>query len=272
MTPSDDAGPTDPDRPGTPAPASPLRAPEALVARLFRWARDRARSFYGAAGLVLTLALLLSAFLSWGFVELAAEVVEGDTRALDLAALRWMEARASPVLDTVALEVTQLGSNPVLFMTVLIAATVFWVTDHRFSAVSLVSAVTGSMVLNYLLKLAFSRPRPDLLDTLEAPVSTGLSFPSGHAMTTLVTYLTLAYLLGRLLPGRRARLVATGVAAVVVLLVGASRVYLGVHFPSDVLAGWAAGFIWATLCVVLIRVADRFPDPRGRGARGASSR
>ena len=244
-----------------PGPGDEESAPVRLGTALFRWARDRARSYYGALGLTLTVALLVSGLACWAFIEIAWDVMEGETRAFDLAVLRWMEAHGTRWLDTAALEATQLGSNLVLFMTVLISATVFWITGHRFSAVALVLAVVGSMILNYALKLAFGRPRPDLLQTLEAPVSSGLSFPSGHAMTTTVTYVTLAYLLGRLLTRPHARAIAAGIAALVVLLVGVSRVYIGVHFPSDVLAGFAAGFVWATACVVVIRVAGRFPDP-----------
>ncbi|TIO49667.1 MAG: phosphatase PAP2 family protein, partial [Mesorhizobium sp.] len=99
------------------------------------------------------------------------------------------------------------------------------------------------------------RPRPDLVSHLVN--ETSLSFPSGHAMLSAVTYLTLGSLAARFLPNRRTKIFVLGLAVLTTVLVGTSRVYLGVHWPSDVLAGWCAGFAWAMLCWLAARLLQR---------------
>jgi len=130
------------------------------------------------------------------------------------------------------------------------------------AALFIFAAVAGGQVLSSLLKLGVDRPRPDLVSHL-AEVYT-LSFPSGHAMLSAVTYLTLGSLLARVLPGRVLKTYVLAVAVIATLLVGISRVYLGVHWPSDVLAGWCAGSAWAMLCWLvsrrLLRQAET-PEP-----------
>jgi undecaprenyl-diphosphatase len=110
----------------------------------------------------------------------------------------------------------------------------------------LLAATVGGILLNDVLKGLFGRPRPDT--ALHLTEVRSLSFPSGHAMESAIIYLTLAALMARLVQGRTLRLYVLAVAALVTLLVGLSRVYLGVHYPSDVLAGWTAGLAWALLC------------------------
>src|SRR5690606_34414750 len=112
-------------------------------------------------------------------------------------------------------------------------------------------AVGGGQVLSSLLKLGIDRPRPDLVSHL-MHVQT-LSFPSGHAMMSAVTYLTLGALLAGMAPRMAIRAYVLSLAVLVTLLVGVSRIYLGVHWPSDVLAGWCAGFAWAMLCWLVAR-------------------
>jgi undecaprenyl-diphosphatase len=114
------------------------------------------------------------------------------------------------------------------------------------TALLVIAAVVGGMMLSTALKLGFERPRPDLVPA-GARVYTA-SFPSGHAMLSAVTYLTLGALLARVERRRRTKAFLLATAVAVVLLVGVSRVYLGVHWPSDVLAGWCVGAAWAALC------------------------
>ena len=109
-----------------------------------------------------------------------------------------------------------------------------------------IAAVVGGTLLSTALKMGFERPRPDLV-----PHGTRIytaSFPSGHAMLSAVTYLTLGALLARVQKRRRVKALLLGLAILITLLVGMSRVYLGVHWPSDVLAGWCVGAAWAALC------------------------
>jgi undecaprenyl-diphosphatase len=112
--------------------------------------------------------------------------------------------------------------------------------------VLLAVSVGGGTLLSTLLKLGFDRPRPDLVAHL-VDVRT-LSFPSGHAMLSAVTYLTIGVLVARVSPKRRIKVYVTAVALVLTLAIGLSRVYLGVHWPTDVLAGWSIGAAWAMAC------------------------
>jgi hypothetical protein len=120
---------------------------------------------------------------------------------------------------------------------------------------SLAYGRAGGQLLSTLLKAGIDRPRPDLVSHLAN--ETSLSFPSGHAMLSAVTYLTLGSLAARFLPGRTTKIYVLSLAVLITLLVGVSRVYLGVHWPSDVLAGWCAGFAWAMLCWLAARMLQR---------------
>jgi undecaprenyl-diphosphatase len=192
---------------------------------------------------------------------LAAAAVSGapqtDERILRL--LREPGDPADPIgprwFEEAARDVTALGGTAVL--TLLVAAVLgFLLIARRTHAAALVfGATVGGAVLSSLLKTAYDRPRPDLVPHLS--YVTSASFPSGHAMLSAVVYLTLGALLSRLVPGRWAKGYFLGVAALLALLVGASRVYLGVHYPTDVVAGWAAGVAWATACWIVARRLQR---------------
>ncbi len=207
--------------------------------------------------------IALAAFV---FVRLASEISEGDTRAFDtgiLLALRRAGDAAHPIgprwLEAATVDVTALGGGTVLTM-VSLAVIGFLLTGRRWSRALFVTfAVVGSVVLNALLKLEYARPRPELVAHLVNVTST--SFPSGHAMNSAGVYLTLGVLMARAVQGRRLKLYLVGMAALLTLLIGASRVYLGVHYPTDVLAGWTAGAAWAALCWL---VAERLRRRAGQ--------
>jgi undecaprenyl-diphosphatase len=199
------------------------------------------------------LGLLLAAAALLGFVALAGEVLEGDTHAFDRAmmlALRNPADLGDPIgprwLEEVARDVTSLGGNAIL-IAVTLAVIGFLVLLRRSSAALLVAvSVGGGTALSSLLKLGFQRPRPDLVP--HAVEVYTASFPSGHAMLSAVVYLTLGALLMRVQPLWRVKLYVLALAVLATLLVGMSRVYLGVHWPTDVLAGWCVGAGWALLC------------------------
>lgn len=200
---------------------------------------------------VLTLAAL--SLLAWGFVELADDVTEGDTARLDrrlLLALRVPGDPADPLgplwFEEAARDITALGGHAVLALVTIAVATYLGLARKRGAALLVLVAVGGGMLLSAALKEVFERPRPDLVTHGQAVYTA--SFPSGHAMLAAATYLTLGALVARLSPRRRAKAFALGLALVLTLLVGASRVYLGVHWPTDVLAGWCGGGAWAALC------------------------
>ena len=194
----------------------------------------------------------------WGFVELAEVARDTTAHAFDtdiMLAFREAGRPDDPVgppwFEEAVRDITALGSMVVL---VLVTATVIFyllLIGWRRQALSVLVAVGGGQILSSLLKLGIDRPRPDLVSHL-VNVQT-LSFPSGHAMMAAVTYLTLGSMLAGIVPGRATRIYVLSVAILVTLLVGVSRVYLGVHWPSDVLAGWCAGFAWAMLCWLVER-------------------
>jgi undecaprenyl-diphosphatase len=189
----------------------------------------------------------------WAFVAVADAVTEQRTQTVDerlMRLLREPDDLATPIGPAWLVEpmrdLTSLGSAPVLVLFVL-AVVGFLVVRGQHHALPLVLAATvGGELLNLLLKGFFDRPRPEAV--LHLAPATSSSFPSGHAMESAVIYFTLAALLARLVEPRRLKLYFLGLAALLSFLVGVSRVYLGVHYPSDVLAGWSAGLAWAVLC------------------------
>ncbi|CDX37646.1 Phosphoesterase PA-phosphatase related protein [Mesorhizobium sp. SOD10] len=198
----------------------------------------------------------------WGLVELV-EIARATTpHAFDteiLLAFRHAGQPDSPIgplwLEGAVRDVTALGSTVVLVL-ITTATIVYLLLIRRPStALFMLAAVAGGQVLSSLLKFEIDRPRPDLVSHLVN--ETSLSFPSGHAMLSAVTYLTLGSLAARFLPDRRTKVFVLGLAVLTTVLVGTSRVYLGVHWPSDVLAGWCAGFAWAMLCWLAARLLQR---------------
>lgn len=243
---------------------APARDPAPASLRpVLRWIGAHVRGFHAAVGVFLTAGLALAVGALLAFAAIARLVGLGATQAADEAALRWIAARHSPALDTVALQLTYLGATSVVAMTLLVASTLLWIARHRWSVALLWTAVLGNAVLNTVLKLSFARPRPTVFPFRVAGIGeSASSFPSGHAMSSVVVYGTLAYLVARLEPTRRMRRATLAFAAVLVLLVGASRLYLGVHYPSDVAAGYVAGFAWAAACALGMEAVRWFRGPR----------
>ena len=199
---------------------------------------------------------LFAAVAGWTFLELADEVIEGETDALDrrlLLMLRHAHDLSDPRgpwwLELAMRDVTALGSTSVLALVALAALGYLVILRRWGTALMLACAVAGGLVASHALKLLIERPRPALVPH-GVPVLT-LSFPSGHATMSAVVYLTLGALLASLQPSRRAAVYLLAVAVLLTVLVGFSRVYLGVHWPSDVLAGWALGAAWAAACLLV---------------------
>jgi undecaprenyl-diphosphatase len=202
--------------------------------------------------------ILVLAGVAWGFIELADEVAEGETRAIDEAiilAFRVAGDPADPIgppwAEEAMRDITALGSAPVLVIAVL--AVVGFLALARAWRLALFTLAAGAsgLLVSSLLKYTIDRPRPDLVPHGNLIYTS--SFPSGHSMMSAVIYLTLAVLVVRLMEKKRLKGYALGVAVILTLLVGVSRVYLGVHWPSDVLAGWAAGAAWALACWMIAR-------------------
>jgi undecaprenyl-diphosphatase len=233
------------------------------VFRLLRLIGRHVQGFYGAVGVFLVIGLGLVTLAAVAFAQIAQAVVRGQTQAFDNAILRWMGTHGAPWLDTAALEVTALGARVVVYMVVLVASVFLWQSRHHYSAALLWVAVIGSGLVNTVLKLTFNRPRPDVFPWRTQHVGLA-SFPSGHAMTSIVVYGTLAFLIARLAPTRWLRRLVWIVAVLVIVLVGLSRLYLGVHYPSDVLAGFVIGGAWAITCGLGMEAVRYFRTRRPR--------
>lgn len=199
------------------------------------------------------LVLLIITGAIWGFVELADEVMEGDTQALDrklLLSLRNPADTSDPIgahwVEELGRDITALGGVGILTMLTL-SVLGFLLLRRKYHACLYVALSVGSaMLASSLLKMLFARPRPDLVAHGSYVYTT--SFPSGHSMMSSAIFFTLAALLASLEPSRRVRAYLICLAALFSVLVGVSRVYLGVHWPTDVLAGWTAGIGWALIC------------------------
>lgn len=211
-----------------------------------------------ALGLLLSLGLLAAAAALYLFAELAGEVREGDTRQFDESALAFVNRFASPPLTSFMRGVTYLGSNEFLIVAGACALLAFLLAGWRRAAAALALTMAGAAALNFLLKLAFQRERPSPF--FDTPPPESYSFPSGHALLSFCFYGVIAAALATRLEGRRPRALVWAAAALLVSLVGLSRLYLGVHYPSDVLAGYAAAFVW----VVAVASADRLMQARSR--------
>jgi undecaprenyl-diphosphatase len=193
----------------------------------------------------------------WIFALIAGEVKDGDTLSFDKQLLLSMRRsgdlapKGSPSFQEAARDVTALGGVVVLTL-VTVATCIFLALDgkQRMAQFVLGSIVTGSIAA-VILKDLFHRPRPDIVP--HAMYASSASFPSGHSMLSAITYLTLGALLARSHERKRLKVYFLFLAVFLTLLVGTSRVYMGVHWPTDVLAGWTAGAVWALLCWLVAR-------------------
>ena len=199
------------------------------------------------------------------FLTLASGVIEGNTQAFDtkiLQSLRDPHDPSKPIgppwLEGSLVDLTALGGPTVLTLVVL-AVIGFLLLQTRYrTALFVVATWLSGEFVNSALKHAFNRPRPTIVPHLRDVFST--SFPSGHAMESAIVYLTLGAILMRVAEDRVTKVYCLGIAVLLTVLVGASRVYLGVHYPTDVIGGWIIGFAWASICWL---VEERFEATAG---------
>lgn len=201
-------------------------------------------------------ALLVVFSGAWLFAELADEVIEGDTADLDRAILMALRLPDDPQrvsgplwFQEMMRDITGLGGVAVMTLITLSVLGFLIIKNKYHVAVYVAVSVTSGAMLSTILKAVFDRPRPDLvphLSHVQLP-----SFPSGHSMIAAIVYLTLGVMLAKIEPDKSGKIFIVMVALILTVLVGISRVYMGVHWPTDVIAGWIAGFVWALLCGVL---------------------
>jgi undecaprenyl-diphosphatase len=216
------------------------------------WPRQLAAHVSGLERFTVALVLAVAAGIL-GFLVLADVVADGGARRFDewlLLALRSPGDLSDPIgpkwFEEMMRDITALGGTAVLTLGVLAVAGFLALTGKTHAAITVLVSVASGMVLSQAIKWAYARPRPELvphgMETYSA------SFPSGHSMMAAVVYLTLGALLARHQGQPRMKVYVLVVAVLLTVLVGASRIYLGVHWPTDVLAGWCLGAAWAILC------------------------
>ena len=200
---------------------------------------------------------LVAALLILAFALLAGEMLEGDTRTFDMALLRTAQSlrAAQPWVSEVTRDFSGLGSSVVLSLFTAITVGYLALVSTRTGALLVAaSAISGSVCVS-AFKAAFGRTRPDT--AYAELVTTGLSFPSGHATLSAVVFLTLGTLVASTRTRWVERVYIVCAAVLMTVLVGASRVALGVHWATDVLGGWAFGSAWAIAWLLLASFLDR---------------
>ena len=211
--------------------------------------------------LLMLVALLIVVLGTWGFIELADKVLSGSTQHFDQRAVELFRQAvlnhvpvSSEVIDQTFMDISALGGPTVLLlMTAAILGFLLW--ERRYNALLLMTMATvGGLILAWLLKEAIGRNRPEGMHLAIVQLS---SFPSGHSMLSAVIYPTLGTLLARVVPRKRLKIYFMLVALTLSFLIGVSRIYLRVHYPTDVLAGWAAGLAWAAFCWTIAKYLQR---------------
>lgn len=228
-----------------------------MILQFGNWVR-RLLKWIGSQEPLILVTLLLVVLGLWGIITLTSEVIEGDTQKLDeriVLALRNPEHLDQPIgptwLREIARDITALGGVAILLLATLVVSGFLWISGKHRLLVFLLICTTSGVGWSVLLKAIFQRPRPDVVPHLAGTYTS--SFPSGHSLMSAVVYLTLGVLLASAVPRKRVKAYVLSVAILLTFLVGATRVYLGVHYPTDVLAGWGIGLIWALTCWLVDR-------------------
>jgi undecaprenyl-diphosphatase len=211
--------------------------------------KNRKRSFLSLVknitailGVPLSAALLIAIASVFFFGWIAGEVLEGDTQRFDDAVLVDVHRLATPVLTRVMKITTNLGSTLFLVTLGICVAAAFIYTRHRRALILFAVTMAGAVILNFSLKSSFQRARPE--PYFNTPLESSFSFPSGHALFSLCFYSILAWLITSRIQKRSLQICIWTAAVLLVLSIGFSRIYLGMHYPSDVIAGYAAAFVW----------------------------
>ena len=224
-----------------------------LVSRISKWL-----SSIRFPERIILVALLVIGGSIWGFIEVADEVVDGGSQRFDewaLQSLRDPDDLSKPVgplwLGDVTRDITALGSGSVIALITFAVLGLLLLERKGHLMLLVMASVFGGALMTSLLKDAFARERPSLVPHLARVTSA--SFPSGHSMISAVTYLTLGALLARSTKDLGTKFYFIFVAVLLSFVIGLSRIYLGVHYPTDVLAGWCGGVAWALLCSMVAR-------------------
>ena len=211
--------------------------------------------------------VLVAGFAIWVFAQIADEVVEKETTTTDTQILQAIRRLHTPLLDQIMVGITFLGQPSVLVVLSLSLGIWLLFQRCRSEATTLAIAAIGAAGLNYWLKELFARDRPALWDRVVDVRY--YSFPSGHAMVSVVMYGLIGYLLAKTFPRWRVLIFILTVSLVVAI--GFSRLYLGVHWPTDIAAGYAAGLVWLIACIYTLDWQNRSADSASKEESGLSN-
>ncbi|HUF11605.1 MAG TPA: phosphatase PAP2 family protein [Longimicrobiales bacterium] len=236
-----------------------------LLYAALRFIAGHVRGFWAAILTFLSMGFIFGVAAVVVFAQLADEVMEGATQKIDEWGLRWINTHRSETLDAVMIEITSLGNFAVLLVLLLCVSAFLWLSNHKVSVVLLLLGIGGGYLANNVLKLAFDRDRPAVFEHVTDVMSS--SFPSGHAMVSTIAYASVAYLVGRLEPTPGMRRLTWLLAGVIIVLVAISRMYLGVHYPSDVIGGIIAGIAWLGFVVAGMHAIQYLAQRKPEGAK-----
>ncbi len=216
--------------------------------------RERGDSYLPRIGLIIGLvALFVNAVM---IVKLSATLIREDFFSFDKAVISTVRSFSSETMDAVMVFITELGSSFTLGTLLLVGMILLFLKrKDKLASLFFFLVVAGGGLVNSLLKNLFERERPNVNRLIEID---GFSFPSGHSMGSMLFYGFLVYLLFRSQQSMQRKIGLGILICIIILLIGISRIYLGVHYPSDVLAGFIAGFIWLSICIIVLEAAYKW--------------
>jgi undecaprenyl-diphosphatase len=226
---------------------------------------------------IVLVVLALGTASLWGFIETADAVFANETQAFDQWMLLALRNPQNPVellgphwIEEVARDASALGGIAWITFSTIVIAIYLWIDGKLQMALFLLTSTTSGALVSVLLKSLFARPRPEVVPYMSQVYSS--SFPSAHSMIAAVVYLTVGSLLASVISKLSLKIYVLTVAVMLTTAVGLARIYLGVHYPTDVLAGWLAGLVWALLCWLVARYfqnrgsIESAPNASHRGA------
>lgn len=226
---------------------------KAKTKRIWKLLAEQLALFSGELMLVIVLGLISV----WGFIYIARLLITNQVQAFDEDVLAWMDSIRSPALDIVMKGFTSLGNPQTVVIPIIMVVVYFlFLKPHRWYAVRIPAVAAGSYIMNRILKYWFNRPRPAQEGRM-VDVLVDLSFPSGHAMFALAFYGLLIHVTWKFAKNTAVKWSIITLIIISIFMIGISRVYLKVHYLTDVLAGFAAGFLWLVICLFFIRRIEK---------------
>ena len=214
------------------------------------WRQKVHRQLASLIATIGTVGLLSCLLIIYVLAQLSEEVLEREAFAFDQTILLWIHQFANPTIDRIMLTTTGLGNpNTVVAIAVITLAILWWRHYYQEAKIFLIDCF-GGVILSYGLKIVFSKSRPDLWQS--AITETSFSYPSGHALGSTILYGFLAYVLATRYP--QLSLLIYPFAVLLIGAIGLSRLYLGVHWPTDIIAGYSIGFLWVMFCTTMLKL------------------